>query len=153
MLFKYGEEQAARKIAREICSRREERPIDTTGQLAELIASVVRRKPGGKHPATKTFQAIRIFINREMEAIERGLEQAVDALRPGGRLAVISFHSLEDRIVKNAFRELAVGNGNCGSLEVLTRKVVRPSVEEVESNPRSRSAKLRVGEKLEDTLK
>jgi len=158
VLFKYGEERAARRIAREICNRRVEQPIHTTGQLAELVASVVRRKPGGKHPATKTFQAIRIFINRELEAIEQGLEQAVDALQLGGRLAVISFHSLEDRIVKRFMRDHSrvdpalsrlpqVPESALPRLQLSTR-AIRPAESEIEKNPRARSATLRVAERL-----
>jgi 16S rRNA (cytosine1402-N4)-methyltransferase len=158
VLFKFGEERAAHRIAREICNRREEQSIDTTGRLAALVASVVRRKPGGKHPATKTFQAIRIFINHEMEALERGLEQAVDALRPGGRLAVISFHSLEDRIVKRFMRDhsrvdpalsrLPQVPGSALPRLQLSTKAIRPADGEIESNPRARSATLRVAERL-----
>jgi len=158
VLFKYGEERAARRIAREICSRRERQAIDTTGQLAELIASVVRRKPGGKHPATKTFQAIRIFINREMESLERGLEQAIDALRLEGRLAVISFHSLEDRIVKRFMRDhsridpalsrLPQVPGSALPRLQLSTRAIRPADDEIEINPRARSATLRVAERL-----
>jgi 16S rRNA (cytosine1402-N4)-methyltransferase len=158
VLFKFGEERAAHRIAREICNRREEQSIDTTGRLAALVAGVVRRKPGGKHPATKTFQAIRIFINHEMEALERGLEQAVDALRPGGRLAVISFHSLEDRIVKRFMRDnsrvdpalsrLPQVPGSALPRLQLSTKAIRPADGEIESNPRARSATLRVAERL-----
>jgi 16S rRNA (cytosine1402-N4)-methyltransferase len=158
VLFKFGEERAAHRIAREICNRREEQSIDTTGRLAALVAGVVRRKPGGKHPATKTFQAIRIFINNEMEALERGLEQAVDALRPGGRLVVISFHSLEDRIVKRFMRDhsrvdpalsrLPQVPGSALPRLQLSTKAIRPAEGEIESNPRARSATLRVAERL-----
>jgi len=158
VLYRYGEERAAPRIAHEICRRREEQAIQTTGQLAELIERVVRRKPGGKHPATKTFQAIRIHINRELEAIERGLEQAVDALQLGGRLVVISFHSLEDRIVKRFMRDHSRIDPALSRLpqvpeSALPRlqlpvKAMRPGEREVENNPRARSATLRVAERI-----
>jgi 16S rRNA (cytosine1402-N4)-methyltransferase len=158
VLFRFGEERAAPRIAREICRLRQEQPIRTTGQLAGLIERVVRRKPGGKHPATKTFQAIRIYINGELEAIEQGLEQAVDALLPGGRLAVISFHSLEDRIVKRFMRDHSridpslsrmpqVPESALPRLQLSTR-AIRPAESEIENNPRARSATLRVAERL-----
>ncbi len=158
VLFRFGEERAAPRIAREICRHRETQPLQTTGQLAALVESVVRRKPGGKHPATKTFQAIRIFINRELEAIERGLEQAIDGLRTGGRLVVISFHSLEDRIVKRFMRDHSRIDPALSRLPLvpetalprlrLVTKAIRPDEHEVESNPRARSATLRVAERL-----
>ena len=158
VLFQYGEERAAGRIAREICNRREEWPIDTTARLAELVAGVVGRKTGGKHPATKTFQAIRIFINRELEVLERGLEQAAEALCPGGRLAVISFHSLEDRIVKRFMRDQSridpalsrlpeVPGSALPRLRLPTR-AIRTADDEIENNPRARSATLRVAERL-----
>lgn len=158
VLYRYGEEPAAPRIAREICRHRAERPIRTTGQLAALIEGVVRRKPGGKHPATKTFQAIRIYINRELEAIEQGLEQAVDALQPGGRLVVISFHSLEDRIVKRFMRDNSridpalsrlpqVPESALPRLQ-LSARAVRPDEREIANNPRARSATLRVAERI-----
>ncbi len=158
VLYRYGEERAAPRIAREICRHREEHSIETTGQLAALIEGVVRRKPGGKHPATKTFQAIRIFINRELEAIEQGLEQALDALRLGGRLVVISFHSLEDRIVKRFMRDYSRVDPALSRLPQvpesalprlqLTAKATRPDANEIEENPRARSATLRVAERI-----
>lgn len=158
VLYQFGEERSAPRIAREICRRRVEQPILTTGRLAAIVAGVVRRKPGGKHPATKTFQAIRIFINRELDAIEQGLEQAVDALRLGGRLAVISFHSLEDRIVKRFMRDRSridpalsrlpeVPESALPTLQLTTR-AVRPDAPEIERNPRARSATLRAAERL-----
>jgi len=158
VLQRYGEERAAARIARAICTRREERPLETTADLAALIESVVRRKPGAKHPATKTFQAIRIFINGELEALESGLAQAVDALAPGGRLCVISFHSLEDRIAKRFLRDNARVDPALSRLpEVpasaqprlrLPTKAIRAGAAELERNPRARSATLRVGERL-----
>ncbi|MAF84517.1 MAG: S-adenosyl-methyltransferase [Chromatiales bacterium] len=158
VLFQFGEERAAPRIAREICQRRTEQPIRTTGQLAALVEGVVRRKPGGKHPATKTFQAIRIYINRELEAIEQGLGQAIDALHTGGRLVVISFHSLEDRIVKRFMRDHAridpalsrlpqVPESALPRLQ-LPLRAIRPDENEIEKNPRARSATLRVAERL-----
>jgi len=158
VLYRYGEERAAPRIAREICRRREEQPIRTTGQLAGFIEGVVRRKPGGKHPATKAFQAIRIYINRELEAIEQGLEQAIDALRPGGRLVVISFHSLEDRIVKRFMRDHSRVDPALSRLPQvpesalprlqLPARAMRPGELEIANNPRARSATLRVAERL-----
>jgi len=158
VLQRYGEERAASRIARAICARRGERPIETTADLAALVESVVRRKPGAKHPATKTFQAIRIFINDELEALEAGLSQAVDSLAPGGRLCVISFHSLEDRIAKRFLRDnarvdpaLARLPGIPASAQPRLRlptKAIRPGAAELERNPRARSATLRVGERL-----
>jgi 16S rRNA (cytosine1402-N4)-methyltransferase len=158
VLFRYGEESAARRIARAICQRRAERPIESTRELAQLIETVVPRRKGRKHPATKTFQAIRIHINHEMEALEQGLAQALDALRPGGRLCVISFHSLEDRIAKRFLRDNARVDPALARLPVvpdsarprlrLPTRAIRPEPAELEQNPRARSATLRVGERL-----
>jgi 16S rRNA (cytosine1402-N4)-methyltransferase len=153
-----GEEPAAGRIARAIAVQREQGPIETTGRLAEIVG----RAKGGRarriHPATKVFQAVRIAVNRELESLERGLAAALELLRPGGRLAVISFHSLEDRMVKDFFRRHAGGwvNRPAGGREwisekpeirLITRKPIRPGGEEIERNPRARSAKLRVAEK------
>jgi len=158
VLFQYGEERAAPRIAREICRRRTEQPIRSTRQLAVLVENVVRRKPGGKHPATKTFQAIRTYINRELEAIEQALGQAIDAMRPGGRLVVISFHSLEDRIVKRFMRDNSRIDPALSRLPQvpesalprlrLPARAVRAGEREIESNLRARSATLRVAERL-----
>lgn len=158
VLFQYGEERAAARIAREILNRRVEQPLKTTAQLAALIEGIVRRKPGGKHPATKTFQAIRIYINGELEALEEGLRQAVDALQPEGRLVVISFHSLEDRIVKRFMRDYSRIDPALSRLPQvpesalprlrLPTKAIRPGEREIEKNPRARSATLRVAERL-----
>jgi len=152
VLFRYGEERAAPRIARV------EQPIATTRQLAALVEAVVRRKPGGRHPATKTFQAIRIFINRELEVIEQALGQAVDALRVGGRLVVISFHSLEDRIVKRYMRDHSRVDPALSRLPQvpasalprlqLSARARRPEQHEIEHNPRARSATLRVAERI-----
>ncbi|HIE47408.1 TPA: 16S rRNA (cytosine(1402)-N(4))-methyltransferase RsmH [Candidatus Bipolaricaulota bacterium] len=139
ILWEYGEERYARRIARAIVRARDKAPIRTTGELAHLVA---RCYPPGKHrihPATRTFQALRIAVNDELTALREGLAQAVPLLAPGGVVCVISFHSLEDRIVKHLFRARAA----TGRLELLTKKPLRPSAEEVASNPRARSAKLR----------
>ena len=157
VLWKYGEERYSRRIARSIVAVRETAPIATTQQLAELIAQAVPGRERHKHPATRSFQAIRIFINRELEELESALPQAVDALAPGGRLAVISFHSLEDRIVKRFIRDQQRGPQLPPDLPVLPAayaprlravgKPVYPSAQEVESNARARSAVLRVAER------
>jgi 16S rRNA (cytosine1402-N4)-methyltransferase len=156
VLFRYGEESSARKIARAICERRAEQPIETTLELAQLIQSVVPRRPGRKHPATKSFQAIRIYINRELEELDKGLRQSLDSLRIGGRLCVISFHSLEDRIVKRFLRDRSRVDPALARLPVVPEsaqprmrlpvKAIRPDQSELERNPRARSAVLRVGE-------
>jgi 16S rRNA (cytosine1402-N4)-methyltransferase len=158
VLFRFGEESAARKIARKICRQRAERPLESTRELAQLIENVVPRRKGGKHPATKTFQAIRIHVNRELETLETGLAQAADVLCPGGRLCVISFHSLEDRIVKCFLRDNARVDPALSRLPVvpdsvrprlrLPSRAIRPGATELERNPRARSATLRVGERL-----
>ncbi len=135
IFFRFGEERRARAIARRIVAAR---PIETTTQLAGLIGP----RRGAIHPATRVFQALRIYVNNELENLKRGLTAATRVLKPGGRIAVISFHSLEDRIVKRHFRETP-------SLRVITRKPVRPTEQEIERNPRARSAKLRVAEKME----
>lgn len=159
LLYRYGEERHSRRIARAIAERR---PIRSALQLAELVARVrpqpTRRAPK-THPATRVFQALRIAVNRELESLEGALPIAVDLLRPGGRLAVISFHSLEDRIVKHAFRKLSTtiaAPPGMASIEertaqarLVNRKPIIPSRAEIRANPRSRSAKLRVVEKLE----
>jgi 16S rRNA (cytosine1402-N4)-methyltransferase len=153
----YGEERFASKIAKAIVAKREEGlSPKTTLQLANLVASVVRTREPGQDPATRTFQALRIFINRELEDLEQGLKAALSLLKPGGRLAVISFHSLEDRIVKQflqAHAKVEVPRGlpvrekdlPQSALEIISR--VRPSKEELEENPRARSAIMRVAEK------
>lgn len=160
MLFRYGEEPNARRIAKAIV---EARPLETTGQLAEAISRIAgkRRRSGRKqiHPATRTFQALRIAVNRELESLERVLPQSVAALAPGGRVCVISFHSLEDRIVKEFFRresqdcicpprQPVCTCGHQATLVRITRRPLRPQQSEVETNPRSRSARLRVAERV-----
>jgi 16S rRNA (cytosine1402-N4)-methyltransferase len=157
VLWKYGEERYSRRIARSIVAVRETAPIETTQQLAELIAQAVPGRERHKHPATRSFQAIRIFINRELEELETALPQAADALAPGGRLAVISFHSLEDRIVKRFIRDQQRGPQLPPDLPVLPAayaprlqavgKPVYPGAQEVENNARARSAVLRVAER------
>ena len=156
IFYKYGEEQHSRKIAREIVKHR---PFETTKQLAERVAIAM---PGGKkskiHPATRVFQALRIAVNDELQTVEKAIPIAIDLLKSGGRLAVITFHSLEDRIVKNTFKEasteiiappgMASIEEKAAIVELVTRKPVTPSEAEIKNNPRSRSSKLRVIEKL-----
>lgn len=137
LIYKYGEERFSRRIARRIVERRAEKPIRTAAELAESVRQCVPRGKDRIDPATRTFQALRIAVNRELESLELALKRIPDRLRSGGRLAIISFHSLEDRLVKEAFR-------SDPRLENLTKKPIRPSEEEVLRNPRSRSAKLRV---------
>lgn len=137
ILFKFGEERAARRIARAIVAAR---PLHTAAQLAHVIERAMGRR-GRLHPATRTFQALRIAVNRELERLEKVLPQIVEVLAPGGRVAIIAFHSLEDRIVKNFFR-------SSDRLRVLTKHPVRPTPAEIANNPRSRSAKLRIAEKI-----
>jgi 16S rRNA (cytosine1402-N4)-methyltransferase len=157
----FGEESFARRIARFIVERRARRPIETTGDLVEIVLSAIPMKFHGKriHPATKVFQALRIAVNDELESLKQGLTGGMGVLRPGGRMVVISFHSLEDRIVKNAFREASTGCvcppkfpvcvcGHKPAARLLTRKAVTASQEELDSNPRARSAKLRAVEML-----
>lgn len=156
VIYEYGEERFSRRIARRIVERRERgEPVKTTGELAELVERAVRRGKRDKiHPATRTFQALRIAVNNELEILERFLIDSIDVLKTGGRLAVITFHSLEDRIVKQTFQKQAgkcfcpprLPQCVCGAVkrvEILTRKPVVPGDDEIEENPRARSAKLR----------
>jgi len=161
ILFDYGEERYAPRIAGAICRRREEKPIETTLELVDVIrsampAQALREK---QHPAKRSFQAIRIAVNDELGSVEKAMEDAIPLLNPGGRLAVITFHSLEDRIVKNAMAEASKGCtcppnfpvcvcGRKPRVKLISRKPIVASEEELEVNPRSRSAKLRVCEKL-----
>jgi 16S rRNA (cytosine1402-N4)-methyltransferase len=138
LIFRYGGERRSRRIAAAIVRRR---PIRSTDQLAGVVVSAVGRRPGGPHPARRTFQALRIAVNRELEELAASLPQAVGFLAPGGRVVVISYHSLEDAIVKRTFREDE-------RLHVLTKKPLRPSNEEVARNPRARSARLRAAERV-----
>jgi 16S rRNA (cytosine1402-N4)-methyltransferase len=143
ILKEYGEEPFAVKIARSIVSRRKETPFDTCIELADFISGIYGGR-GKMHPATRTFQALRIEVNKELDELRQGLSAALSVLGQGGRMAVISYHSLEDRIVKNFIRQ----NSHAGLLRILTRKPVTPSSEEVRKNPSSRSAKLRGAEKI-----
>jgi len=161
ILYEYGEERYAPKIAAAICSRREEKPIRTTLELVEIIrsampAAALREK---QHPAKRSFQAIRIAVNDELNSVAKVMEDAIPKLNKGGRLAVITFHSLEDRIVKNAMANAAKGCtcppnfpvcvcGKKPQVKLITRKPIVSGDEELERNPRARSAKLRICEKL-----
>ena len=146
-IFEYGEERHARRIARAIVAARQRQPLTSTGQLAALVRRVAPRRRGQRiDPATRTFQALRIWVNRELEGLSEFLRAVCRRLRAGARLAVISFHSLEDRIVKRALRELAYGPD--GVVRVLTKRPLRPGREEIRLNPRARSAKLRAAERL-----
>ncbi len=158
ILFRYGEERNSRRIARAITAAR---PITSTRQFAAIVAGAQRGPREKIHPATRTFQALRIAVNDELGAVERVLPRAIDLLRPGGRLAVISFHSLEDRIVKQTFKEEATGCicpprqpictcGHVARVEVITRKPLTATDAEIAQNPRARSAKLRVAARMED---
>ena len=156
IIWRYGEERFARKIARAICQHR---PIHTTTELADIVKKAFGNQSSKIHPATRTFQAIRIAVNQEMQAIESVIPMAIDLLKPGGRLAIISFHSLEDRIVKTIFRQ---ESKNClcppeqpvctchhvAKIKEINRKPIVASQKEISENPRSRSAKLRIAEKL-----
>jgi 16S rRNA (cytosine1402-N4)-methyltransferase len=157
----YGEEKMASRIAKAIVRRRQAGPIETTVELADLIVQAMppAMRHQKIHPATRTFQALRVAVNQELDWIEPGIRSAVDVLKKGGRLCVISFHSLEDRLVKNTFRDLSTpcvcpkSLPYCvchrkASIAVLTRKAVTPSAEEIHRNPRARSAKLRVAERI-----
>ena len=151
ILREYGEEQFAKIIANEIIKTRKARPIKTTFELVEIIRKAVhgwyRRQK--IHFATRTFQALRIAVNDELNNLKKVLPQTIDILKPGGRLVIISFHSLEDKIVKNFFSAFAKGyGGQERKLEILTKKPVRPSTQEINYNPRSRSARLRVAIKI-----
>lgn len=144
LIYRYGEERASRKIARFLAEARRREPISTTGELAAIVSRALGGQRGRIHPATRTFQALRIAVNRELESLELALPQAVELLKPGGTLAVISFHSLEDRIVKLFFRSEA---GPAGQLQIVTKKPIEADEDEQRSNPRSRSAKLRIARK------
>lgn len=157
----YGEENFAKRIAKFIVERREVKEISTTGELSEIIKEAIPAKfrREGPHPAKRTFQAIRIEVNGELEILNKAVEDSVKHLNKNGRIAIITFHSLEDRIIKNKYRDLEnpckcppdfpiCACGKLPEIKTITRKPIEPSKEEVEINPRSRSAKLRVGEKL-----
>lgn len=161
IIYEYGEERFAPKIASAIVKQRAVRPIETTFELSDLIKSVIppAKRDGGHHPAKRTFQAIRIEVNKELDCIRPIIDGASKYLMPSGRIAIISFHSLEDRIVKQGYNAHASGCtcprdfpvcvcGNKPKFTILTKKPILPSQEELENNPRSRSAKLRVAEKI-----
>jgi len=156
LIEKYGEERHSRRIARHIVQNR---PIATTVELAHLVEQALGGKRAKIHPATRTFMALRIAVNSELQNLELALKQTIDILRPGGRLTVISYHSLEDRIVKQFMRDAASSClcppgtvichcGHTPTLKLISRKVIKPTSLEIESNPRSRSAKLRIAERL-----
>ncbi len=155
----YGEERFAFQIAKKVVAARVEQPIVTTGQFAALVRETVRTREPGQDPATRSFQALRIHINQELRQLEVALPQALDLLKPGGRLVVISFHSLEDRIVKNFMRDQSVADALPKNLPLradqlpkpklrLVGKAIKPSAAEIEANPRARSAVMRIAEKL-----
>ena len=161
IIKEYGEERWAKRIASFIVTERGNKPIETTYELVDVIKKAIPQsaRKDGPHPAKRTFQAIRIAVNRELEIIEPTIQDIVARLNPGGRLCIITFHSLEDRIVKHAFKSLedpctCARNlpicvcGKVPQVKVITRKPILPSDEEVEANPRSRSAKLRIIEKI-----
>jgi 16S rRNA (cytosine1402-N4)-methyltransferase len=146
-IFQYGEERYSRRIARAIVAARAQSPIATTGQLAAIVRRAIPRRGFMRiDPATRTFQAIRIWVNRELDGLDRFLEASVRRLRLGARLVVITFHSLEDRIVKHTFR--ALERADPATLKVLTKRPLVATDEEVQSNPRARSAKLRAAERV-----
>lgn len=159
LLFRYGEERLSRPVARAIVARRQEKPFSSTTELADVVSRVVPRSKDGIHPATRTFQGLRIAVNDELGVLERALPAAVQRLKPGGRLAVITFHSLEDRIVKQFMRAEEKGCtcppripmcvcGKAPTLEVETSKPIVATPEETAANPRARSAKLRVARRI-----
>ena len=161
ILFEYGEERYAPQIASAIVKARAKKPIETTAELSDVIKYAIppAAREGGHHPAKRSFQAIRIEVNGELDVIEPAIRDAVSLLKKGGRVAIITFHSLEDRIVKQTFASLASGCtcpkdfpicvcSNKPKVKIITKKPILPSKEELEENPRSRSAKLRVAEKL-----
>ena len=161
ILFTYGEERASRRIARKIAAARADAPITTTLQLAKLIESCLpRSKPGQSHPATRSFQAIRIAVNDEYGQLAEGLEAAERVLKPGGHLAVVTFHSVEDRMVKRFLQQRGGGTGNANryapvvdadkpAFEIVTKKAIGPDADELAQNPRARSAKLRVARRTD----
>ncbi|TCW36101.1 16S rRNA (cytosine1402-N4)-methyltransferase [Thermohydrogenium kirishiense] len=160
ILFDYGEEKWAKRIAKFIVEERKKRPIKTTFQLVDIIKKAVpaSKRRTGPHPAKRTFQAIRIEVNDELKGLDSAIDDFIDVMNPNGRIAIITFHSLEDRIVKNMYKKLENPCAcpknlpcTCGKkpvIKIITKKPVTPNKEELETNPRSRSAKLRVAEKL-----
>ncbi len=157
IIYIFGEERHSRSVARAIVAARKEAPVTTTRALADIVAKVVRSKPNEIHPATRTFQAMRIFVNEELDELHLALSAAERMLKPGGRLVVVSFHSLEDRIVKNFMVERARAGGGsrhlpeiaqaAPSFHILTKRPVTPGESEISANPRARSAKLRAAER------
>jgi 16S rRNA (cytosine1402-N4)-methyltransferase len=157
IIFLLGEERHSRGVARAIVAARKEKPIETTGALAGIVARVVRHKPNEIHPATRTFQALRIFVNEELNELAQGLAAAERILKPGGRLVVVSFHSLEDRMVKTFLaergrmqagsRHAPVVDAPAPTFSILTKRPIVADDAETASNPRARSAKLRAGER------
>lgn len=161
LIRNYGEESFSKRISRAIVNARKSRPLQTSAELAEIVSDSIPKKfhPKGKHPATKTFQALRIAVNNEIENLKIFIEKAVDLLESGGRLIIISFHSLEDRVVKSHFKQLSL---NCicppdlpvcgcqkkSTLKILTKSPVVPGRDELSENPRCRSAKMRIGERI-----
>ena len=161
VIYDYGEERFAPRIASAIVARRQSSPIETTGELVDIIRSAMPAAAlsGGHHPAKRTFQALRIEVNGELSVIEPAIRSVADMMNPGGRIAIITFHSLEDRIVKQTYADMASGCtcpknfpvcvcGKKPEVKVISKKPILPSPEELEVNPRSRSAKLRIAEKL-----
>lgn len=160
IFYKYGEEKKSRRVAEEIVKERQENPIKTTAHLVEVISRVVKMKPNEGHPAMRVFQALRIYVNDELGELEKGLKAASELLKPGGRLCVVSFHSLEDRMVKRFFQEKSGQNKKRSGFAVMPveekaadfvmpfKKAVKPTEEECRVNPRARSARLRVLEKV-----
>ncbi len=159
VIYDYGEERFAAQIARALVAARQEQPVTTTRRLSEIVAQAVRTREPGKNPATRTFQALRIYLNQELEEIARILPQCVECLKPGGRIVVISFHSLEDRIVKRFMRDMAQGDKLPRNLPIraveiaegklkLIGRAIRAAAHEVEANPRARSAVMRVAERM-----
>jgi len=146
-IFQYGEERFSRRIARALVEARRESPVETTGRLATIVRRAIPHRGGHVRidPATKTFQALRIWVNRELDGLDRFVDTAARRLRAGARLVVIAFHSLEDRIVKHTLRALQQRDG---LVQVLTKKPLVPTDEEVDRNPRARSAKLRAAERM-----
>jgi len=145
----YGEERHARLVSKAIVGLRKKKRIETTKELTDIVVGAIGKKYYRRkiHAAARTFQGLRIYVNDELEAAKEAVEKALNLLKPGGRICVISFHSLEDRIIKNIFRD----NAKLGKLKIITKKPIIPEIDEVRSNPRARSAKLRVGERIYET--
>jgi 16S rRNA (cytosine1402-N4)-methyltransferase len=141
-LHKYGEERHSRRLAHAIVAARDEAPIETTGRLVEVLQRAYPPGPRRDHPARRTFQALRIVVNDELGALEAGVHAAIDALAPGGRIAILAYHSLEDRVVKHALRDRA-------DVEARTKRPLEATESEIAANPRARSAKLRVAVKVD----